>query len=386
MACFAISEGDFLFVKYRGFPLWHQRVVIKHVGENTWAAASPDWDVNLEQFDLRNDWLDGVHHCGNSRTVPAGLQPVYCLGGVTAPRLARARAAATELIAAEGLVVIAPNAPPVVLPLAAPPPPVAGKVWRLLEPAGGALAGTVHQPGAGSRLGTSRGLDTINGRDVALADSATGETGEQFLARFGLQAVAAVVDDARVLPVLTKSDGRRERTWLQVVDMFKDSDMAHFGVSGPRTTTWCVAFLARQQKHPEDYHASWRARHGLNPSDFGVSVHATAMRCLASAACHDQLDVVNLCSMEMLLREAQMIEQFYKEEERSKHDKKMKDQKQRRGLSAEEIDLYLGASKNFSEVMVAPSLTEYISKQLEREASISKNTRKAREERALARV
>ena len=106
----------------------------------------------------------------------------------------------------------------------------------------------------------------------------------------------------------------------------------------------------------------------------------------AAAACRDQLDVVNLCSMELLLREAQMIEQFYKEEERSKHDKKMKDQKQKRGLSAEEIDLYLGAGKNFSEVMVAPTLTEYISKQLEREASISKNTRKAREERALARV
>ena len=386
MACYAISEGDFLYVKYRGFPLWHQRVAIKHVGENIWAAASPDWDVNLEQFDLRNDWLDGVHHCGTRRTVPIGLQPVYNFGSVTAPRLTAAKRAADELIEAEGLAVVAPGVP--VLPLAAPPPPVAvaGRMWRLLEPAGGALAGTVHQPGAGSRLGSSRGVDTINGREVSLAASTAGETGEQFLARFGLQAAAASVDDARVLPVLTKADGRRERTWIQVVDMFKDSDMAHFGVSGPRTSTWCVAFLARQQKHPEDYHASWRSRHGLNPSDFGVSVHATAMRCLAAAACHDQLDVVNLCSMEMLLREAQMIEQFYKEEERSKHDKKMKDQKQRRGLSAEEIDLYLGSGKNFSEVMVAPTLTEYISKQLEREASISKNTRKAREERALARV
>ena len=46
---------------------------------------------------------------------------------------------------------------------------------------------------------------------------------------------------------------------------------------------------------------------------------------------------------------------------------------------------FLGQSKSAWDCMVAPALTEHVAKNLERDAGIAKQTRKAREERALAR-
>ena len=50
-----------------------------------------------------------------------------------------------------------------------------------------------------------------------------------------------------------------------------------------------------------------------------------------------------------------------------------------------ETELSLGAPRAGVDYMICPELTEWISKQLEKEATIAKQTRKAGEERALAR-
>ena len=55
------------------------------------------------------------------------------------------------------------------------------------------------------------------------------------------------------------------------------------------------------------------------------------------------------------------------------------------GLPSDEMEMFLGVSKSVYNVMVAPDLQEWIGKQLERDANIAKQTRKAREERTLAR-
>ena len=379
MASFRVSEDDFVFVKYRGFALWHQRLVLRDLGDNTFAVATPDWDVYAEQLDLRNDWLDGIHHCGRARAVPEGLSATYTFDSVRAPAVA-----AAKITAAEFAVVVPTGGAPPILPLLPPPPP--GRRWRVVETFGDLLAGTLHVPTNTATLGLQRGFDQVRGREVSLAVSEADESGEKFLDRLGLAVGAAPSDDARVLAVFTRADGRRERTWQQITDLVSETELENFGVSGPRTVAWVVSFLARQQKHPEDYHAGWRQRHGLVPGDYGVGIHATAMRCLAAAACQDQLDLPNLCFAELLAREAQMIEHHYRNEEKAREEKKRKEKggKGGVGMPTDEAELFLGAGKNFTEVMLCPTLSEFVSKQLERDAAIMKQSRKAREERALA--
>ena len=54
-------------------------------------------------------------------------------------------------------------------------------------------------------------------------------------------------------------------------------------------------------------------------------------------------------------------------------------------LGIEEVELFLGSNKSSTDTMIAPDLTEWVAKQMERDASIAKQSRKAREESALAR-
>ena len=51
----------------------------------------------------------------------------------------------------------------------------------------------------------------------------------------------------------------------------------------------------------------------------------------------------------------------------------------------EKMEYFLSSSKSVSESMICPPLLEWIAKQLERDANVQKQYRKAREERALAR-
>ena len=49
-----------------------------------------------------------------------------------------------------------------------------------------------------------------------------------------------------------------------------------------------------------------------------------------------------------------------------------------------EASIFAGAHKEFGDTMVAPSLLEYVAKEVESEAAVMKQVRKAREERAAA--
>ena len=51
---------------------------------------------------------------------------------------------------------------------------------------------------------------------------------------------------------------------------------------------------------------------------------------------------------------------------------------------AYEASIFSGASKEFGDVMIAPELLDYVSKEVERDAAVMKQVRKAREEQAAA--
>ncbi len=136
--------------------------------------------------------------------------------------------------------------------------------------------------------------------------------------------------------------------------------------------------------HPDDYRQRWRSRFKLTEADWSVSAHQACLRSLALAGCSDQLDLVNLAICESLFREIQAGEHHYRQAERDQEGKARKDKKHA-GVPADEMDLFLDVGKSSYDCMVCPMIQEHIAKTFERDANIVKQTRKAREERALAR-
>ena len=80
-----------------------------------------------------------------------------------------------------------------------------------------------------------------------------------------------------------------------------------------------------------------------------------------------------------------MAEYYYRQIERDEFEKnRVKDKKSASGLSLDEVEYFQGTEKTAYDSMICLDLFEWISKQGERDSSILKNMRKAREERALA--
>ena len=85
-------------------------------------------------------------------------------------------------------------------------------------------------------------------------------------------------------------------------------------------------------------------------------------------------------------RWAQLTERYYLQVERDHEEKEQqhKGKNAKTGPRSEEADLFLGAFKTYAQAMVCLELAEWIGKDLERESSVLKQSRKAREERAAA--
>ena len=81
-----------------------------------------------------------------------------------------------------------------------------------------------------------------------------------------------------------------------------------------------------------------------------------------------------------------MIEYFYSEKGPGggKGSGKAKDKKAEDGSYKSEAAIFSGTHREFGDTMIAPDLLEYVSKEVERDAAILKQVRKAREERAAA--
>ena len=136
--------------------------------------------------------------------------------------------------------------------------------------------------------------------------------------------------------------------------------------------------------------------HGLKSEFWGVAEHFLIMQAIELALTYDALDIVNLGAFELMVRKAQLIEYSYSEmggggkagdggdgDSKPKKDKG----KGRGGLRAglyDESQIFMGSHKEFGDIMVAPDLLDYVSKEVERDASVLKQVRKAREERAAA--
>ncbi len=181
--------------------------------------------------------------------------------------------------------------------------------------------------------------------------------------------------DARVLPIQTGSEGERRRVFRDAVRRMTESDWPEWPVHGPRTVRWCLKFLAEQDSHPRARHTKWRHECQLTTVDSGVADHELVMRCLELGASFDQMNLGELASFELLVRRAQLAEWRHRGRPvKSSGDDYLEDEY-----------LYMGTSETRGLLMVCPQLVDHIQSELSKEATVMKEKRKLREERALAR-
>ena len=282
--------------------------------------------------------------------------------------------------------VVAAGGQPVAPGVPAAPNPTPAGVWRSLETSIGLgiERGKVVSLSTAVQVFGERAVDTRGGDGFAAAQAYPGESDASFLKRVGDSA-----SDARVMPVVyRRGDGNKERLWEDVCATIDRIEIDDFGVEGVRPADWCIRFLRRQSMQPDDYHAKVRIRYKLTDLDWGVTDHSTAMHCVALGGCMDQVDILNLACFEYLLRRAQLVEYYYHDLEQAAEEKSAgaSDKKPKsHGPPQSEVRLFTGTNYTHHDAMICPELLEWIGKQLERQSQIQKQSRKAREERALAR-
>ena len=423
-----------------GEPFWHQRFVMGMVESCPGAviSARPDHDVYVEMMDGSSNDVMAVRWSHDRRPNPPGLQNarVYRFGrDPAANRIAEylhlAHRAAHEHFTLENgpaadptlfgaLIRFVPGAP-VVLPEHEPrprpereprhdvPAPVLpgqdtavpsvpmvvdvvpsmkGDYWVAIETTPSLKRGD---------LVNLRGTEVIR-NEVGLHHTNFGEWAairrlpedSDVLGFKGREAAA----DARLCNLVVIGDSRRKCDWRDVTPLFSEIAFSDWPISGPRTVLWCCKFLNRRNGGPMDHHRWFVNVHGLHKDSRGVEAHEVALKTLEHAGTYDGLDAPNLASLELMMRKAQLCEYVYMQDSDTKTDGGDKNNKggnsggsRTSGLLKvgflDEAAVFAGAHRDHGDAMVCPLLLEYVAREVERDASVQKQARKARDERAM---
>ena len=151
-------------------------------------------------------------------------------------------------------------------------------------------------------------------------------------------------------------------------------------LTGPRTAKWCVSYLAIENLGLEGHHERFRQLCKLDSGSWGIQEHYQLSMTLKYAIQFDQLNPYNNLFCEVIVRRLQTIEYAYMERAREQEAKLVGGK-----LSLEEQSTLGGITRAAATLMVCPELLEHVKSEVERDAQLAKNLRKAREERELAR-
>ncbi|CAK0812161.1 unnamed protein product [Prorocentrum cordatum] len=419
-----LVPGDVILVRYAADDLWHERVLcwalpVDKSGAVHWVVATPDGDMCVETIeggspdDSPVEWI---------RPATDGRLPVGFQGAVYSFQRGEIDGALLEKCVKKGATMALKDArehgeSTVTMTVARAPGgrrvPIEEVVGaRFVQPAlrdgapdgadaGGAVVAGTATPGTGVwrvvEEGNSLGYDvgrevkpvtvyigckgvySPDGKDSVFVEFSDEDEGD-FVKRVAPRPPPkeSSAQDARTLAIKFNPQGHM-RDWRDVVDSCQQEEFEDFPVSGPRSMSWCLHFLRRRHT-PLDHHLMFRSTCSLKPEQWGVvAEHETLLRIIELAGQYDQLDVTSLACMEAAARKVQTIEWAY-------HDKiRETDAGSTSRLSIEEATAFSSLSRAGDLMMVAPALLEHVKLQVEKDAAIMKNIRKAKEERELRR-
>ena len=373
--------------------LWHDRLVMEHVANDTYVVLTPDGDIYAEDLGLLNPDVRAIRVRPGPRRVPAGLvaAEIYAMPAWTANQLNGYRDEARRVADQErGALAGGPLAAAAV-GAQAPAAVVAGArvaeqpafdrhegfaegslKWLAAETYHGYQHGQeVAGVGAGLVKGAKLAFNLPSG-GVIFVECVDGSDYFKFLQKPSR-------GDPRILEVELNALGQPERGLKDVASLCKEVKV-RWALAGPRTAKWCVNYLAVEGLGFEGHHERLRQVTRADASSWGIQEHFQVSMSLRQALLVDQLDAFNLLSIEIQFRRLQTIEYSYSEKAREQESKAVGGR-----LSLEEQTSFGGVTRQFSTLMICPDLLDHVKLETEKEASLAKNLRKAREERELAR-
>jgi hypothetical protein len=116
----------------------------------------------------------------------------------------------------------------------------------------------------------------------------------------------------------------------------------------------------------------WKVNGKLNNTDTLVLHHGALCSILETAICYDQLEVTNLASIELILRQIQSIEERLQDRFIDDHE------------FGADYGIMSGLASR-SSLCICPALTSHVAAEASKRTAVLKERRKAREERALLR-
>ena len=402
------DAGSFYAVRYNGVPgpmLYHERLILLRsaamVAGGGAQILTPDQDHYEEAVAVGGDIMDLIPLAGQGAPAwgvpdasvyrfralpPAGILWGFIRTGAAA--VGHPVPAHFSYVLGARNVLGAPIGPyavpdptagvavvPAVGPVAAAPP--AGGLGALAAAIGGAPpAAAAPVPGA-----VVAGLVAPA---AAVAAAVAPPVGAAAPAVPPAAAGAVVSADLRVMPVKYDSRGERFRTYVEAVGELSEVKFADWPVAGPRTFIWCSKHMLAQAGSPTAWHSKWIAEQKLDPSSPNVGVHENACRVFETLLCYDQGNGGNLASGELVARQIQLCEE--RERDAALAVSGGKDKKKEQALKVDlsaEHHLYMGGGHTRGNLCICPLLSEWIALELQKEASVLKERRKAREERGL---
>ena len=391
-----------VLVRYHGYPnLYHGRFLLAAVQTDPqeWITVTPDGDTYPEDLSTRSREVAEVRDRGSQQIIPFGMRGdrIYDFDQVvTEAQLDLLVADATVLARQERTRRGLPE------PVVAADAVVDGGAGGGEPPAadGGALGGAPDAAarGGGARPGGDGGVMVGLGGHVGGAPAVRGDvSGLAPGSMGGLDALGALVGmdggsgaitpgrprggllhggagagDLRTLPCKYDHNGHRSRDFSEAVQLLEEVQFDDFPIKGPRTVAWCLRFMLSNGGTPRGWHTKWRSEGRLLATDGGVQTHDGACQLLEVMCCYDQLNVGNLACAELVCRQLQLTEERWRERFTSADS----------ADSESNLHLYLGGASR-GNLCISPMLQEWIADELRKESAVSKERRKAREERAL---
>ena len=411
LARLGVQPGDFILIRYGGAGrrLWHERLVLCLAAAAPWGVGilTPDGDAYVETViggaDIAQCTVCDQGAAGGGAAAALGGDPTYRfraipLGPVIAQGLQDTAAtlglgvqpAVVPNIAGRAVVPVAAGAAGAAAAAAggagagggvaglaaalagggigAAAAPAAGALVAALPaiagpPAGGALVAAAPPPGAPAAAAPAAPAVA-----APVPPAAAAPVGVPYMGA----AAGAPGGDLRIMAIQTDVRGQRHRPFSEAARLLVEMPFADWPIDGPRTLLWVVLFILRVAGTPLAWHQKFRTDGDLDDDEPGVGNHEMMCRLLELGLCYDQLHGSNLALMEMVARGIQTENERYRYRFESSEDAELNH------------NLMIGMTHGRGHVCVCPALRDHVSSQLQKEAAIAKERRKAREERALA--
>ncbi|CAK0895865.1 unnamed protein product, partial [Prorocentrum cordatum] len=191
------------------------------------------------------------------------------------------------------------------------------------------------------------------------------------------------VRDPRVLDGPPFDVTRPRRGWSDICKDLTETAYPTWTAPGPRTAKWCAEWLDRRSTTPAAHHRQFLSVFGLRPGAWGVEIYGAALRVLEEAACFDGVNICDLAGIESLMRKTELTEYVYWMDSMGATEKAEEDKEPSASTVTfvglmDEAAIFSGLNKDTGSAMVCPALLDHVSREVEKDATILKQVRKAK--------